>query len=159
MNNLFKVRLATKEDIDAIVLLAEEWHPIHEALEREIRRETLKETLSKEGHEIFVATEGEKIIGWFDVRAYLDWYMLRYAVHVEHIFVVAGHRNKGVGSLILTKIKEYYNKLGVQSKMNLMFFYSEGAVDRFFVKNDFYVSQQHFYIHKERMKRKPLGVD
>jgi len=152
MDNPFKVRLATQEDIDKIVRLAEEWHD--GAIDCKIRKETLKETLSKEGHEIFVAIKDEKIIGWFDIRAYLDWFLLRYSVHVEHIFVTSAYCKKGVGSLILAKIMEHYRKLGEQSNMLVMFFYSEGIVDRFFTKNRFTITRQHFFVRKELINRK-----
>lgn len=154
------VRLAEQKDIDEIVMLAAEWHPVHNDNEQKIRGETLRETLSKEGHEVFIAENAGKIIGWFDVRTYKDWYMLRFSVHVEHIFVTTAYRGRKVGSMILQKIIEYYEKLGEQSNMNLIFFYSEGDVNAFFEKNGFYTSQQHFYIRKKRIgEKKPLGVD
>jgi len=155
-----KIRLAELKDVDEIIKLAEEWHPVHNDTERGIRRATLMETLGKEGHEVFIAEGAGKIIGWFDVRTYKDWFMLRYSIHVEHIFVTATYRNRKVGSMILQKIIEYYEKLGEQSNMNLVFFYSEGIVDAFFEKNGFYVSSQHFYIRKKRLgDKEPLGVD
>jgi len=154
------VRLAEQKDIDEIVISGEEWHPIHNETDREFRKKTLMETLGKEGHEIFVAENGGKIIGWFDVRAYEDWHMLRYSVHVEHIFVVSAYRGIKVGSTILQKIIEHYEKIGEKSNMNIMFFYSEGSVDSFFEKNGFYTSSQHFYIRKKQIgEKKPLGVD
>jgi len=154
------IRLAEQKDIDEIVMLSEEWHPVHNETEREIRKETLRETLGKEGHEIFVAENGGKIIGWFDVRVYKDWFMLRYAVHVEHIFVTSAYRRIKVGSMILQKIIKYYENLGEQLNMNIVFFYSEGSVDSFFEKNGFYTSQQRFFIRKKSIgDKKPLGVD
>jgi len=155
-----KIRLATEDDIDRLVYLANEWHPIKKEIEHKIRVDTLRETLNKEGHKIFVAeNEERKIVGWFDVRTYKDWFMLRFSVHVEHIYVYPTYQNQGIGSLIMDEIKKYCSEMAEKTDMNIIFIYSEGIVDRFFTKNGFYISPQHFYICKKYIKREPLGVD
>lgn len=146
------VRLATHKDIENIVNLAYEWHPCNEE-EEERRKSILERTLNKKGHKIFIAEVDEKMVGWFDIRIYEDWFMLRKSIHIEHIFVFASYQRRGVGSAIMNKIKEIE-----ADNMNLTFFYSEGIVDSFFVKNGFYVSPQHFYIFK-KYRTRGLGVD
>lgn len=160
MNEEIIVRLATENDVEQIIELAEEWHPTHEPIEKEIRCEKLRNTFKPEydWYEIWVAETNQKIIGWFDIKVYRDWFMLRYVVHVEHMFITSIYRKKGVGILMMTKIKEYYEKVAMNTKMNVLYFCSEGDVDDFFLKSDFRLSAQHYYIYRKQLRRNPLGV-
>ena len=151
-----KVRLADKKDIEMIVKLADKWHPFSEE-ENKRRLKTLGKTLNWEGHKVFVAEDNGEVVGWFDVREYKDWFMLRRSVHIEHIF--SKYERRGIGSKILQAIIEYYKDA---DDMNTVFFYSEGGVDRFFVKNGFhYHTGVHFFIRKiyKRRSQKYIEAD
>jgi GNAT superfamily N-acetyltransferase len=160
MSEEITVRLAIEKDIEQILELAEKWHPTHEPIEKEIRREKLRKTFEPEydWYEIWVAETNQKIIGWFDIKVYKDWFMLRYVVHIDHMFVTSEYRNKGIGTLIMNKIKGHYEEVARNTKINVLYFCSEGSVDEFFLKNEFRLSAQHYYIYRKQIRRNPLGV-
>lgn len=143
-----KIRFANESDVSKLVELANEWHSFSEK-ENIRRKQILQATLKEIGHKIFVAETNGQIIGWFDVREYKDWFMLRHSIHIEHIYVCSSYRKQGIGSKILQTIIDFFKNT---QEINLVFFYSEGVVDEFFVKNGFKVTKTRFYIREEHDK-------
>lgn len=139
------IRLATLEDVPSIVAIASQWHPFTEEAEKQ-RFATLRETLNKNGNVIFVAQRKftKEIVGWFNVRYYKDWFMLRMSVHVEHINIREDWRSKGIGSQIMQAIINHFD--GKEDGMYVIFYYSEGGWETFFNKNELQTTNQHFYV-------------
>jgi len=74
----------------------------------------------------YIAYEGKEIVGFMFAESIIQ------GVHIIFLFVAPQHRNKGVASRLLTKIKNY-----VDFQNLLIYAYNNKELDRFYKKNGF----------------------
>jgi len=133
METEVNVRIATKEDMSAIVAIGQEWIPFNsEALEK--RYATLDKVFDQDGRMFFVAENGERIVGWMEVFTYQSWFMLRKVVHVKHAVVTAKYRGMGIGTKILNHIFDYFKDK--EEDMYVILFVTESSWNGFFEKHN-----------------------
>jgi len=145
MNKLV-IRVATRDDIHQIAKIGTYWLNNDECNQKfEDKLEALNNTFGTD-HEIIVATIGKKIIGFFDIRVYVDWIIPRKNVHIEHMFLIREYIGKGIGTMIL---KYVINKYSSHQGTAYVFYYTEGGEEiRNFLKRQGFKGRGTTYFKK-----------
>lgn len=162
-SNAIHVRILTKDDISGVVKVAIMYrrameHPDIPYFDRR-RRKLLEKSIDEKRHLVFVAEIDGKIVGFFDVRYYEDWFRVCLHIHIEHMFISGEQKDgkfiykmRGIGSKLLRWTLRYFIK-NYLYKYHQLFFYTEGnplTLDRLMQKNGFVKSPQAFYFKKVR---------
>lgn len=117
------IRFATINDEDEILALLDELikqanlksgSPLTSQEKKEARSSQYKILLQREDVKIFVAQEGDKLIGVSDLFIIPIMRRGYYQGHIEDFVVTEKMRGKGIGSSLLEEIKNYCKKRSIK---------------------------------------------
>jgi phosphinothricin acetyltransferase len=72
------------------------------------------ETKKQQGLPVFVAEEGERILGFSSIGPFRAWAAYKYSVE-NSVYVAAEERGKGIGKLLIPPLIEATQKLGLHT--------------------------------------------
>jgi len=110
------IRLATIKDKEYILKLFDEFSVLlgAEDVPSEVGGEILDEVLSRKDTMIFVAEEGDKLIGLISFYVLPNIRHGRKRGHIEDTFVTSNARGKGVGGALFSAVKDYCIKNNIK---------------------------------------------
>ncbi|MDR3713651.1 MAG: GNAT family N-acetyltransferase [Puia sp.] len=77
-------------------------------------RKSWYDAKKKENHPVFVATEGDKILGFSSYGPFRAWAAYRYTVE-NSVYVAADQRGKGIGKLLMAPVISSAREAGIHA--------------------------------------------